>query len=550
MSVQPDVTNIEAKMKSQSTIGIVLILLNLTVIFAAAYIALRIYTQSFHDPGTPLMGKIVGMALLCTEAFVVFHSLAYAQNFITALRAPEPPRAVITDWTKAPTVAILVPARHEPYDVLERTFLCLKNIDYPNKVIYFLDDSSEEKYNREAEELATTYGIRVFRRQERHGAKAGIINDVVRTTLDTKYLVVFDADQNPMPSFLKNLVPIMEADPKLAFVQTPQFYTNTESSTIVKGSNIQHCMFYEFICEGKGAANAMIFCGTNAILRVEAIREIGGLDEGSITEDFATTIDWHLRGWKSLYNGQVGTFGAGPESLDIFMKQQWRWSRGNIGVLFKVVKCFLRHPFGLTARQWWEHFATGSYYCIGLAYSVLMLCPITQIFFNLPVFNMNGLMYICLFLPYFLLSLSIFFLSMYRRNYQFSDLTLGILLSFVCFPIYVKALIWALLGIRSSFNVTEKRSASGDTPYRIFLPQMIIWGINFAALIWGLQRILVEQTPQLGVSMFWTFYHFVMLSAIFFFRLSPSRWIETPAPVLAKKAAATARVQPSPQKAP
>ncbi len=526
-----DETNVELLMRSRKRVGMIMIFVVLAMVFACCYVAFRIILQS-QTWTTITAGSGVSIMLLRTEAFVVFHSLSYALNFVSALRAPEPPRAKITDWTAAPSVAILVPARHEPYDVLERTFLCLKNLDYPNKIIYLLDDSSEARYNREAEELATTYGIRIFRRAKRHGAKAGIINDIVKT-LDTKYLVVFDADQNPMPGFLKNLVPIMEADPKLAFVQTPQFYTNTESSSIVKGANIQHCMFYEFICEGKSAANAMIFCGTNAILRLEAIRAVGGLDEGSVTEDFATTIDWHLAGWKSLYNGQVGTFGAGPEALDVYLKQQWRWSRGNIGVLFKVIRCFIRHPFGLTVRQWWEHFATGSYYIIGLAYSILMLCPITQIFFNLPVFNMNALMYVSLFTPYFLLSLTIFFLSMYRRNYRFGDLLLGILLSFICFPVYVKALAAALLGIRSSFNVTEKRSSSGAVPYSVFKPQLAVWAINFGALIWGAQRMAVEQTPQLGVSMLWTLYHFVMLSSLFYFRVSSVDWTAASKPAKA-----------------
>ncbi|MCC8181003.1 MAG: glycosyltransferase [Planctomycetes bacterium] len=517
-----DETNVELLMRSRRRVGIIFVMVVLSLVLACAYVASRIVMQSMVWTSWSA-GNVVSVLLLCTEAFVVFHSLSYALNFVSALKAKDPPRAEITDWNSAPSVAILVPARHEPYDVLERTFLCLKNIDYPNKVIYFLDDSSEESYHREAEELATTYGLRIFRRTERHGAKAGIINDIVRT-LDTKYFVVFDADQNPMPGFLKNLVPIMEADPKLAFVQTPQFYTNTESSSIVKGANIQHCMFYEFICEGKSAANAMIFCGTNAILRIEALKAVGGLDEGSVTEDFATTIDWHLSGWKSLYNGQVGTFGAGPESLDVYLKQQWRWSRGNIGVLFKVFRKFFTNPFGMNIRQWWEHFATGSYYIIGLAYCVLMLCPITQIFFNLPVFNMNGLMYVALFAPYFLLSMTIFFLSMYRRNYKFGDLLLGILLGFICFPVYVKALLAALLHIKSSFNVTEKRSTSGAVPFRVFKPQLFMWAVNFAALIWGAQRMAVEQTPQLAVSMLWTLYHFTMLSSLFYFRVSSVDW--------------------------
>lgn len=518
----PDSTNIELVMKSQRRIGVILVIVNLAIIFACAYVALRILFQSQAFTGFNA-STIVSACLLMTEIFVVFQSISYAINFVSALRAKEPPRAEITDWDKAPSVAILVPARHEPYEVLEHTFLCLRNLDYPNKVIYFLDDSSEERYKQEAEELAATYGLRIFRRTKRHGAKAGIINDCIKT-LDTKYMVVFDADQNPMPGFLKTLVPFMEADPNLAFVQTPQFYTNTETSAIVKGANIQHCMFYEFICEGKSSANAMIFCGTNAILRIAAMRAIGGLDEGSVTEDFATTIDWHLAGWRSMYYGQVGTFGAGPETLEVYMKQQWRWARGNLGVFFKVLRKFVRHPFGMKPRQWWEHFATGSYYSIGMAYCVLMLCPITQIFFNLPVFNMQGAMYISLFLPYFLLSLTIFFLSMYRRNYRFDDLLLGILLAFICFPIYIKAFWAALFHVKSSFNITEKRKSGGAVPYRVFLPQLFMWLLNFTAMIWGAQRVFAEQTPQLAVSLIWIVYHFVLLSSIFFFRENSDKW--------------------------
>lgn len=505
------------------TAGIVVIV-NLVFVFACAYIAARIVWES-RSLETFSAGTVLAIALLLTEAFVVFQSMAYALDFSSALGAKEPLRADMGDWSGAPKVAVLMPARHEPYGVLENTLLCLKNLDYPNKEIYFLDDSSDERYRREAEELAATHGVRLFRRKDRHGAKAGIVNDCAKG-LDAKYLVIFDADQNPLPGFLKALVPIMEADPRLAFVQTPQFYTNTESSPIVMGANIQHCMFYEFICEGKGAANAMIFCGTNAILRIEALRSVGGFDEGSITEDFATTIDWHLQGWKSGYYGKAATFGSGPESLEVYLKQQWRWSRGNIGVFFKVLRKFLFHPFGMSPRQWWEHFATGSYYMIGMAYFVLMLCPITHVFFELTVFNMNPLLYGVLFLPYFLLSLSIFFISMYRRNYRFNDIMLGVLLGFICFPVYVRAFLAALVGIRSSFNVTEKRNLGGSVPYRVFLPQLIMWTVNFIAMIWCAQRLFVEANLSLAVSMVWMTYHFTLLSSIFFYRLSPGRWLD------------------------
>ena len=518
--------------RGQRTMAMILIMFAVLVVAACAYVACRTFFQVISLQWTDwyLAGSsIIAILLLLTEAFVMFQSLVYARNFYSALNAKALPRVVVEDWAAAPTVAILMPARHEPYDVLERTLLCLKNIDYPNKTIYFLDDSSDNRFLKEAEELATTYGIRLFRRDRRHGAKAGIVNDCV-SALQDDYIVIFDADQNPTPGFLKDLVPIMLANPRLAFVQTPQFYTNTERSPIVRGANLQHCMFYEYICEGKGAENSMILCGTNAIIRRAAFKDVGGLDEGSITEDFATTIDWHSHGWDSAYSGRVCTFGSGPETLDVYFKQQWRWSRGNLGVFFKVLRTLATRPTSMTFRQWWEHFGTGSYYAIGICYMILMICPITQIFWNMPVFHMNGLTYAVLFLPYYLLSTAIFFASMHRRNYKFGDLLVGVLLGFISFPIYVRSFFGALLGVRAAFNITDKSNRSGVLSYRLFWPQILMWALNFYAFVWGVNRLAVEQTPQLLVSLFWVFYHFALLSSIFYFRMSgQARWSERPA---------------------
>ncbi|MBW8001880.1 MAG: glycosyltransferase [Planctomycetes bacterium] len=96
-----------------------------------------------------------------------------------------------------PSVAILIPARHEPSEVMENTILCCYNLSYPSKTIYLLDDSSEEKYKKEAERIAKKYDCQLFRRQQRHGAKAGVINDCMKK-LNQKYIAIFDVDQNPI----------------------------------------------------------------------------------------------------------------------------------------------------------------------------------------------------------------------------------------------------------------------------------------------------------------------------------------------------------------
>lgn len=491
----------------------------LMVLSACSYLFLRsFFVQDLRwDLNS---GALIAMFL--AEAFVIFQSIAYGINILYSFRNPAPRRAAIADWAKAPAVAVLMPARHEPTEVLNRTLACLKNLDYPNKTIYFLDDSSDAEYLRAAEMLALRHGVRLFRRTERHGAKAGIINDCV-STLSEKYVAVFDADQNPNPGFLKELIPILEGDDRLAFVQTPQFYTNGERSPVAFGANLQHCIFYEYICEGKSARNAMIMCGTNVAIRRKALLDVGGLDEGSITEDFATTIEWHRRGWKSHFHSKVCVFGSGPETLGAYLKQQFRWARGNLGVLRKVIGLFFRNPRALSPWQWWEHLVTGSYYLIGTAYMLLMLLPVLYILLGVSSFQVAYDLYATTFFPYFTLSLLIFYGSMRRRHYSAGPLLNVVLLGFITFPVFVKAAWGALWNTRTKFTITEKSGGASALPWGALWAQMAMWLLNLSALIWGLNTVVLEADWSVIQALLWTGYHFLLLSSMFYYRIAGVR---------------------------
>jgi cellulose synthase (UDP-forming) len=168
--------------------------------------------------------RFTAYLLMAGEFFIILHGVGYTLNIFRAYRSEvageKTDDVAHTRMLQEPPVAILVAARHEPREVLEETFISIINLNYGNKKVYFLDDSSDERYKREAEELSDELGLVLFRREERHGAKAGIVNDCVRT-LEHKYVVIFDADQTPLPDFLQRIVPIMESDDTLAFVQTP-----------------------------------------------------------------------------------------------------------------------------------------------------------------------------------------------------------------------------------------------------------------------------------------------------------------------------------------
>jgi cellulose synthase (UDP-forming) len=493
--------------------SIIVAFIVLLFISAVSYVVARViflYYASYRP-----IEKVLAIALMGAEAFAIFHAFGYVMA-VARKNLPsssgEIKRVPLKDF---PPVAILMAARHEPKDILEKTLICFYNLDYPNKNIYFLDDSSDEKYKREAEELAGRYGVKLFRRKERHGAKAGVINDCLKT-LDEKYVAVFDADQNPVPEFLKTIVSILEADQRLAYVQTPQFYTNMYESRIAYAANSQQTVFYEYICEGKSSAQAMICCGTNVIFRKEALVEVGGLDESSVTEDFATSVRFHQKKWRSLYYNHVNTFGAGPESLSAFFKQQSRWAQGNIEVLKKVLWKLVTGPFSLRPSQWLEYIITGSYYFMGLAYLVLMICPIMYLLFELPSFFMNPAVYLLTFLPYIFLTIGIFYVSMGKKFYSPKQLLAGQFIGFLSIPVYIKSVVMALLGIKKAFAITPK-AGQQTVSYWVLWPQLLFWLVNYAVFVWGLTKFYYSKNVAVLINAFWVFYHFIFFSSLFYF---------------------------------
>jgi cellulose synthase (UDP-forming) len=415
-----------------------------------------------------------------------------------------------------PSIAVIVAARHEPKEVLEETFISLRNLAYENKEIYFLDDSSDERYKNDAEDLTERFKVTLFRRGVRHGAKAGIVNDFLKTLKNKKYVAIFDADQCPLPEFLHRIVPILESDENLAFVQTPQFYTNISVSRVAKASALQQCVFYEYICEGKSVQNAMFCCGTNVIFRKQALDDVGGLDETTVTEDFATSLKMHLRGWKSLYYNHACVFGKAPEDLSNYFKQQFRWANGTISVLKMIVRAAFSEPSSLSLQQWWEYFLSGSYYFVGLAFFAVVCFPILYIFFNVCAFFATPEMYLLIFVPYILLSLTIFYSLLRMRNYEFKDLFTGQLLIQISFPVHIKAALAAFFGTKVHFGITEKTGGSA-MPYRRLWPQLSLMTLNYIACIWGLNRFVYERDVALLINCFWAIYHCGIFSSIFYF---------------------------------
>lgn len=525
--------------------------LALVATLLAVFTYLIVRTWLFIEADYAWYEKLVAGLLLAAELFILLHGFGYFLNILQVVRKVEPARAraagkPLPVLAHYPPVAIIVSAYKEPLEVIEDTLTCFRNLTYPNKYLYLLDDTRYDlpkqdavkmaQYRADVDALCRRLGINVFRRQW-HDAKAGMINDWLDFTAGLhrpgfrflpfqnrlrpepeKYVVVFDADMNAFPDFVEALVARMEAEPRLAFVQTPQYYTNFDVNRVARAAGLQQAVFYEYICEGKSTKDAMFCCGTNVLFRREALMAVGGFDHTSITEDFATSLRFHTTGWSSAYVNRICAFGLGPEDLGGYFKQQFRWALGTVGLFRTIVGAFIRNPRALSPAKWWEYFLSGTHYFVGWTFFILCVCPMLYLFFGVPTYFAHPDIFLAVFAPYIAFSLSMFIYSLRRRQYRAGEIFTALLLNSISFPIYMKASFLGILGVRGTFGITPK-GRSDSLPLHVFWPQLGLAALAFVALVWGLHQLFYVREPvaALAVNSFWCAYHVLILGTTLYF---------------------------------
>lgn len=167
-------------------------------------------------------------------------------------------------------VDVFITTYNEPIELVMETARAALAIDYPHRT-WVLDDGARAEMAEAAEAEGIGYITRgpEWADVPRH-AKAGNLNNALART-DGEFMLILDADQIPSPSILDRTLGYF-GNERVALVQTPQWFTNvTEADPL--GS--QAPLFYGPIQQGKDGWNAAFFCGSNAVLRRDALMQLG-----------------------------------------------------------------------------------------------------------------------------------------------------------------------------------------------------------------------------------------------------------------------------------
>ena len=235
------------------------------------------------------------------------------------------PPAVRPPATPGRTVDVYVCTYDEPHEVIAATLAGCRALTYPHTT-YLLDDGKRP----EMAELARLAGAEYLTRPDNSHAKAGNINAALSRT-EGELVLMLDADHVPMPDALDAMVGYFD-DERMALVQSPHDFFNHDSVQHYVVGRHEQSLFYRVVCPGKDRHGAAYWCGSAALIRRQALLEIGGVATETIAEDFHTTIRMQRHGWKSRYHDEVLVQGLAPHDLDGYLLQRDRWARGNLAV--------------------------------------------------------------------------------------------------------------------------------------------------------------------------------------------------------------------------
>jgi cellulose synthase (UDP-forming) len=500
-----------ARSSDSYLVTLTLMMLSMFCTFRYGYWRIEQVVQFFKDPanhwGALDAFFILSLVLAEGYAFIILF-LGYFQTIWPLRRAPVALPDNPDEW---PHVDVLIPTYNEPLEVVRYTALGALNMDWPAEKmhVYILDDGRREEFKQFAFEA----GIGYKTRPDNKHAKAGNINAALKS-LSSSFVAIFDSDHVPTRSFLQMTMGWFLRDRKLAMLQTPHhFYSpdpferNLEQFRVIPNEGE---LFYGIVQDGNDFWNSSFFCGSCAVLRREALDDVGGIAVETVTEDAHTSLRMQMSGWNTAYINIPQAAGLATERLSAHVGQRIRWARGMIQILRTDNPLFAP---GLKFPQRICYFNAMAHFLYAIPRLIFLTAPLIYLLLNHT--NIPG--YWAAILAYALPHLALSNVTNSRiqgehRHSFWNEIYETVLSPYILLPT-VMALINPKLG---KFNVTAKGGVVKRTFFdtRIAQPFLIMLLFNIAGLVIAIPRFFIWDRDRPGtvlMNVIWCCFNVVIL---------------------------------------
>jgi len=362
----------------------------------------------------------------------------------------------LIDW---PPVALLYVTYNDAMiDLIHK----LKYQTYKDYDIFILDDSTNKEYI----EKIDSCGLKVLRRENRIGFKAGSLNNWLSLYgARYQYFIIADSDSIFEDDFIENMVKYAEhkLNKDIAIFQSKILPWNIKNSfPKVVGTMVPLSMYFS---EKLGnECETIISWGHNNLHRTKMVIDVGGFDENFIAEDYATGLNLIKKGYGCKIVDIV-SYDALPETILGYKKRYIRWAKqtlqlskyntNNISFYTK-----LHVLIGVYSYIIWIIYFVGTCLAIwGFSSSLNDVSLLIGFFYNKK--GSNNLYILNIIILFYLLNFIILRLPLaLKLKISLKDYYKSFILNisvhaYIMFPL-MKEMLKTMLGGKIQFDVTEK----------------------------------------------------------------------------------------------
>ena len=212
-----------------------------------------------------------------------------------------------------------------------------------------LDDSHKEEYKQQIDDFATLHNVKVVRRKDRKGFKAGNINNFLSSENcpDYDYVVILDSDEIIPKNYVESCLKYFYYYDNIGIVQANHISTRN-SNFFMRLFHIgvnSHWPTYQIMKHNYGFSTML---GHGAMIKRECYEQAGGFPE-LVAEDLCLSIEARNKGYLVAFAPNIICEEEYPVDYVAFKKRHSKWTQGNLEFIKKYTGKICR-----SSMSWYE----------------------------------------------------------------------------------------------------------------------------------------------------------------------------------------------------
>lgn len=218
--------------------------------------------------------------------------------------------------------------------------------DYPNVEVVILDDSTKDEYLKEVDAFARQHRLRVVRRPNRIGFKAGNLNNYLHKA-QYDYFVILDSDEIVPPNFITRALDYFVFYKEAGIVQANHIATRNKNKfmRLFSIGVDSHWVTYQAVKHQHGFLSLL---GHGAMISRECYQAAGGFPH-LVAEDLCFSIEARSQGFYAVFALDIVCEEEYPVNYLAFKKRHSKWTQGNMEFIKKYTTRIARSPM-----RWFE----------------------------------------------------------------------------------------------------------------------------------------------------------------------------------------------------